>query len=127
MTAKNSCAGRLPDMLPDDSVTDIDDQILADVVMLAKSRKVDGVNANGDLEPAFSSYLDQLVRFATGEDQLWNEPAALLDRAVNAWKNATARKPGENKVALKTVGGPDWKNKRLVLDIVTETPDERRS
>jgi glutamate dehydrogenase len=90
------------------------------VLALARKEKAGEIDAKGEPSAAFTSYLDQIVRFATGEDRFWEEPRELLDRAVAAWKASAVRKPGAHFISLKTKSGGDWRQNRLVLDIVTD-------
>lgn len=76
---------------------------------------------NGDtLDPAFHNFASQLVRFATGEDQYWDEPEALLSRIIENWQTGTRRQAGEPIVKLRVRDDGDWRTKRLVLTIVTD-------
>ena len=106
--------------MPEGFITDTDSQILEDVIALARKKKAGDIDENGDLTPAFKSYLEQLVLYATGEDKIWSEPQSLLARASAAWKHAQSRKPGENKISLRIEDGKNWTEKRMVLDIVTD-------
>ena len=106
--------------MPDGFLSDVDEQILKQVVDLAKAEKVGDFTPDGELGTAFKSYLEQLVRYATGEDKLWAEPRSLLNRAITAWQNSATRKSGENIIALRIEDGKDWTDKRLVLDVVTD-------
>ncbi len=101
-------------------LTDVDDETLQKVVDHAKKQSRQDFTRGGELTRAFSNYLEQLVRYATGEDKIWAKPASLFERAAAAWKSAAIRKPGENKVALRIEAGEDWTDKRLVLDVVTD-------
>ena len=98
----------------------IDDQVLQQVIDLAKKKKIGDFDATGDPERAYGSYLQQLVLYATGEDKIWSEPQSLLNRAAHAWKNSSTRKSGESKINIRIEDGKDWAVNRLVLDIVTE-------
>jgi glutamate dehydrogenase len=106
--------------MPEGFLTKVDNQVLKEVINLAKSEKIGDFEDNGDLAPAFSSYLEQLVRYATGEDKIWSEPASLLQRATNAWKNAETRKPNQNNITIQIEEGKDWTDKKLVLNVVTD-------
>ncbi|MCK5750844.1 MAG: NAD-glutamate dehydrogenase, partial [Oricola sp.] len=106
--------------MPEGFITDVDSQILQQVIALAQKKKTGDLDENGDLSPAFKSYLEQLVLYATGEDKNWTEPQSLLSRAAGAWKHAQTRKPGENKVSLRIEEGKSWTERRMVLDIVTD-------
>jgi len=106
--------------MPEGLLTEIDDQILKKVVDCAKKKKTGDFDEAGEPTRAFSSYLDQLVRFATGEDTIWSAPEALLKRAAQSWKTATTRKPGGVNVSLRIEDGKDWNGRRLVLDIITD-------
>ncbi len=106
--------------MPEGFITDTDSQILEDVIALARKKKSGDMDENGDLTPAFKSYLEQLVLYATGEDKIWSEPQSLLARASVAWKHAQTRKPGESKISLRIEDGKNWTEKRMVLDIVTD-------
>ena len=106
--------------MPEGFFTDTDGQILEDVVALAQKKKVGDLDENGVIAPAFRSYLEQLVLYATGEDKIWSEPQALLDRANAAWKHAQTRKPGQSKISLRIEERKNWHERRMVLDIVTD-------
>ncbi len=106
--------------MPEGFLTEIDDQILQKVVEFAKTKKTGDFDEQGQPTKAFASYVEQVVRYATGEDKIWSEPEALLRRAVASWKGAETRKLGENKISLRIEEGKDWDGKRLVLDIVTD-------
>ncbi len=106
--------------MPEGFVTDIDDEILHQVVEHAKKQKEADFLDNGEPTRAFANYLAQLVRYATGEDSIWADPGLLLARAACAWSNAAEREPGGHKVSLRIEEGGFWKGKRLVLDIVTD-------
>ncbi len=106
--------------MPEGFITDIDSQILDRVIALAQKKKIGAVDDAGALTPAFKSYLEQLVLYATGEDQNWNEPQSLLNRAAAAWKHGATRKAGESKVSLRIEDGKSWSDRRMVLDIVTD-------
>ncbi len=106
--------------MPEGFLTEVDDQILKQVVECAKKKKTGDFDEAGEPTKAFSSYLNQLVRYATGEDTIWSAPEALLKRAILTWKIATTRKPGGVNVSLRIEDGKDWNGKRLVLDIITD-------
>ncbi|GJL91915.1 NAD-glutamate dehydrogenase [Hyphococcus sp.] len=106
--------------MPEGFLTDTDGQILEDVVALAQKKKVGDLDENGVVTPAFRSYLEQLVLYATGEDQIWDEPQSLLSRAAAAWKHALTRKPGQSKISLRIEEGKGLIERRMVLDIVTD-------
>ncbi len=106
--------------MPEGFQTHIDDQVLQQVIDLAKKKKSGDFDETGEPAKAYASYLKQLVLYATGEDKIWSEPQSLLNRAAHAWKNAQSRKIGESKINLRIEDGKDWTEKRLVLDIVTE-------
>ncbi|MBY0420843.1 MAG: NAD-glutamate dehydrogenase, partial [Parvularculaceae bacterium] len=105
--------------MPEGFQTDTDDAILRDVMALA--RKTEGVDldAKGEIAPAFASYVGQLVRFATGDDAIWENPKSLLDRAISAWRATMTFKAG-HVVDLRVEKASDWRQTRLVLDIVTD-------
>ncbi|MEO1137688.1 MAG: hypothetical protein AAFW68_13970, partial [Pseudomonadota bacterium] len=106
--------------MPEGFVTDVDTEILEQVISLAQKKKVGDIDEDGALRPAFKSYLEQIVLYATGEDRIWSEPQMLLSRAGAAWKNAKTRKAGQNKISLRVEDGKDWTERRMVLDIVTD-------
>ncbi|PQA86518.1 NAD-glutamate dehydrogenase [Hyphococcus luteus] len=106
--------------MPEGFITDVDSQILDQVIALAQKKKVGDVDENGALAPAFKSYIEQLVLYATGEDRNWNEPQSLLNRAAAAWKHGAVRKPGESNISLRLEEGKTWSDRRMVLDIVTD-------
>ncbi len=97
-----------------------DEAALRDVLALAKKEKVGDFDARGEPSPAFASYVTQLVRFATGEDRIWEDRQELLARAKAAWAASAVRSPGEHLVKLRVAEAPDWRQSRLVLDIVTD-------
>jgi glutamate dehydrogenase len=106
--------------MPEGFQTDADDAILRNVLALAKRTKGVDVDASGELAPAFESYVNQLVRFATGDDKIWEDPQSLLDRCLSAWKAAEQLAPGGYVVDLRVEKAADWRQTRLVLDIVTD-------
>ncbi|MHA7871056.1 MAG: NAD-glutamate dehydrogenase, partial [Hyphococcus sp.] len=106
--------------MPEGFLSDADDQILTQVQELAKKANAAEYSQDGKISPAFASYLDQLVRYATGEDVLWAEPDGLLQRASQAWTLATTRRAGESNVSLQVEDGQNWKSARLVLDVITD-------
>ncbi len=106
--------------MPEGFVSDIDDEILSQVMELAKKSKASDVDDTGAPAPAYASYLEQLVRYATGEDELWAKPELLLRRAEAAWRLSAVRAPSENLISLRVDEGKSWTERRLVLDIVTE-------
>jgi glutamate dehydrogenase len=77
-------------------------------------------SADGALDPAFESFLSQLVRYATGEDRHWDEPQSLVERALQSWRATAARKRGEPAIALRIQKSKDWRETRLTLDIATD-------
>ncbi|WP_411820928.1 NAD-glutamate dehydrogenase [Hyphococcus formosus] len=106
--------------MPEGFSTDVDGQILERVVSLAQKKNVGDQDDKGALTSSFRSYLEQLVLYATGEDNIWDEPQSLLNRAAHAWKHAETRKAGESKVSLRIAEGKGWSERRMVLDIVTD-------
>ena len=94
--------------MPEGFQTHIDDQVLQQVIDLAKKKKSGDFDENGEPSKAYASYLKQLVLYATGEDKLWSEPQSLLNRAAKAWKNANLRKSGKDKINLRIEDGKDW-------------------
>jgi len=106
--------------MPEGFQTDVDEEILKKVVGFAKREKIGELLENGELAPAFESLLRQFVHYATGEDQIWSEPRALLERALQAWTSSAVRKEGEHTIELRIKQGNDWREKRLVLDLTTE-------
>ncbi len=106
--------------MPDGFLTDEDSQILEQVISLAQKKKAGDKDDGAGLTPAFKSYLEQLVRYATGEDQLWDQPQALLDRAAKAWNHGETRPANESKISLNAEKSKKWTESRLVLDIVTD-------
>ena len=101
-------------------VTDADSAILPDVLNLALKDKAIEKTDTGELPSTFSNYLNQIVRFATGDDTNWCQPEFLLNRAATSWAIGAKRAPGQSIVELsvKTIGG--GKRPRLILDIVSE-------
>ena len=106
--------------MPEGFLTDTDGQILEQVVALAQKKKAGDLDEQGMPTAAFKSYLEQLVLYATGEDKLWDDPQALLNRAAHAWKFAQTRKPKQSKVSLRIDEGKSWPERRMILDIVTD-------
>ncbi|MEZ5920111.1 MAG: NAD-glutamate dehydrogenase [Parvularculaceae bacterium] len=97
-----------------------DKKTLKKVLDLARKDERTPKAGDGKLNPAFETYVDQLVRFATGEDRHWDEPAGLLARALHAWNTSKVRKPGTPAIDLSLQKGGDWRETRLVLDITTD-------
>ena len=97
-----------------------DEDIVRAVVALADKEKDAPRTSEGSLSPAFITYLDQIVRYATGEDKNWDEPHLLLERGMAAWTATAVRKPGDYFVSLKLQRADDWRESRLVLEIVTD-------
>jgi len=106
--------------MPEGFLTEIDDEILVNVIETAKTTKIGDFGKDGKPVKPYAHYLEQLVRYATGEDSIWEDPGALLMRAECVWKQSEKRKPGENKVTLRVEDGKAWGDRRLVLDIVTD-------
>ena len=106
--------------MPEGFLTEIDDETLVNVIAAAKTKKVGDFDSNGDPVKPYNAYLEQLVRYATGEDSLWDDPDALLMRAGRVWDHAEKRKASESKISLRVEDGEGWSNRRLVLDIVTD-------
>ncbi len=106
--------------MPEGFLTDTDNQILSEVLNYAKTQKSCDLQPNGELSPAFANYLEQMVRYATGEDQIWSDPGSLLQRASDAWENAKIRKTNQNNVDLRIQESDNAAAKRLVLNIVTD-------
>ena len=106
--------------MPEGFITDIDSEILREVLTIASDDGKIGKTADGHLPDAFSSYLDQIVRFATGDDKNWSEPIVLLERAQNSWALSNQRAPKQSIVSLevKSVGATD--RRRLMLDVATD-------
>ncbi len=97
-----------------------DTKTLQKVLALARAHADAPKTKKGALAPDFESYVEQLVRFATGEDRYWDEPASLLERAIGAWKATEKRKRGAPLVSLRLHKGADWRETRLVLEIATD-------
>ena len=97
-----------------------DEKTLARVLDLAKQTQNPLIVANGALTADFEQYVSQLVRYATGEDRYWDEPALLLERAVQTWEASETRPYGQHKISLGTRESDDWRSKRLVLDVVAD-------
>lgn len=97
-----------------------DEEVLKQVLSLAKEEKIGDFDQSGEPTAAFASFVGQLVRFATGEDRIWAEPRALLERAAQTWKASSTRKPGTHIVRLRIENENDWQSARLVLDITTD-------
>ncbi len=106
--------------MPEGFLTEIDDEILVNVIETAKTKKIGDFDKDGQPVKPYARYLEQLVRYATGEDSIWEDPASLLMRAGCIWAHAANRKPNENKIALRVEDGKGWNDRRLVLDIVTD-------
>ncbi|MEE2692952.1 MAG: NAD-glutamate dehydrogenase [Pseudomonadota bacterium] len=107
-------------MPPEGFQSQADEATLGQVLALAKSKKVGEFDAKGDHSQAFASYVTQLVRFATGEDSIWDEPQSLLDRAASMWKSGDKRAPGSHVINLRLAKASDWRQSRLTLDIITD-------
>ncbi|MEM8937581.1 MAG: NAD-glutamate dehydrogenase domain-containing protein [Pseudomonadota bacterium] len=99
--------------------TAFEDRVLEDVLKLAKSEKT-GLDGNGEPTSAFAYYVEQLVRYATGEDEIWTEPAAILKRAQDGWALGQTRAPGENKCTLNVEDRAGSQDRKLTLSIITE-------
>ena len=97
-----------------------DAKTLKRVFDLARAHKDALRTKSGDLAAPFESYVEQLVRFATGEDRHWDEPADLLTRALDAFKASEKRPRGKPIVSLRLQKGVDWRDSRLVLDIAMD-------
>jgi glutamate dehydrogenase len=97
-----------------------DEAALKQVLALARKERIGDLDAKGEPTAAFAGYVTQLVRFATGEDRIWDDPRELLERAQSAWTASSVRKPGEHLVKLALKNAADWRLSRLVLDIVTD-------
>jgi glutamate dehydrogenase len=97
-----------------------DTKTLKRVIDLARAHKESPKAKAGELSAPFESYIEQLVRFATGEDRHWDEPAGLLTRALDAFKASEKRSAGKPLVSLRLVKAADWRETRLVLDIATD-------
>ena len=97
-----------------------DKRTLERILDLAKKNHSDADAPSGEITAAFQHYVSQVVHYATGEDKNWDVPDALLDRAVNAWTVSKVRKPGEHIIDLRIEDATAWREKRLVLDIITD-------
>ncbi len=97
-----------------------DKQTLDRVLELARASKEAPKLKSGALAAPFESYVEQLVRFATGDDRHWDEPAGLLARAIDAFRASEKRAPGKPVVTLRIQKSDDWRDTRLVLDITTD-------
>ncbi len=106
--------------MPEGFQTVEDEQILQRALSLAAKEKSAPKTETGELAPEFVNYLDQLVRYATGEDRNWEEPAALVARAISTWKCSEKRSPGQSIISLRIDRAEDWRAARLVLDIATD-------
>ncbi|MEM8771710.1 MAG: NAD-glutamate dehydrogenase [Pseudomonadota bacterium] len=106
--------------MPEGFLTDVDDEILLKVIEKAKQEKIGDFTEKGEPCPAFLRYLEQLVRYATGEDVIWSDPTSLLARADSAWDHGKIRKEGDNKVSLRIEENGEPAERRLVLDIITD-------
>ena len=104
--------------MPQGLLSDIDDQILQEVLTLAEQESSHG--KAGKPDQAFSDYIKQLVRYATGEDKMWTKPACLLFKAQEAWQNGAARAPGQSNISLRITDADNISGRRLVLDITTD-------
>ncbi|HRX38355.1 MAG TPA: hypothetical protein P5072_02880, partial [Parvularculaceae bacterium] len=87
----------------------VDETILKEVLTLAKKEDVGDLNSKGETASAFANYASQIVRFATGEDSIWEDPRALLERAAAAWNVSQERKPGEHLIRLSLNKAEDWR------------------
>jgi glutamate dehydrogenase len=106
--------------MPEGFQSSADEAILKEVLSLAKSEKIGELGEEGEPTPAFSSFVSQVVRFATGEDKIWDNPRALLDRAAATWEVSRVRKRGGDIVNLSLNKAKDWRQSRLILDIATD-------
>ncbi len=97
-----------------------DAKTLKRVLDLARAHKDAPKTKRDALAPAFLHYVEQLVCFATGEDRYWDEPASLLNRALEAWKATEKRQPGAPTISLRLHKGADWRETRLVLEVATD-------
>ena len=97
-----------------------DKKTLKKALDLARADKDAPKTKSGGLDPAFEHYLEQLVRFATGEDRYWNEPASLLARAIEAWKATEKKKRGAPTISFRLHKADDWRDTRLVLEIAAD-------
>jgi len=87
---------------------------------LALAHKDTPKSKSGELAAPYASYVEQMVRFATGEDRHWDEPAELLTRSLDAFGASDTRAAGKPSVSLRLHKGADWRETRLVLDIATD-------
>lgn len=106
--------------MPEGFLTEIDDEILVKVLETAKRAKEGSFLKDGNVEPCFGRYIEQLVRYATGEDTIWADPGSLLQRGITAWEHAEQRENSENKIALRIGDEKSATDRRLILDIVTD-------
>ena len=106
--------------MPEGFQSSVDEAILKEVLSLAKKEKIGDVGESGEPTAGFASFVSQVVRFATGEDTIWDDPRALLDRAASAWTLSQVRKPGAHFINLTLNKAEDWRQSRLILDIVTD-------
>ena len=99
---------------------DSDDARLAKIIDIAKQKQSDSETFPDGLTPAFESYLTQFVRYATGESANLEQPEGLLERAFDSWRLSAQRAPGESLIKLRMEQAPNWRDRRLVLDIITD-------
>jgi glutamate dehydrogenase len=97
-----------------------DAKTLKQVLDLARADPNAPRGKHGALAPAFEHYVEQLVRFATGEDRYWDDPQSLLARAIGAWRATEKRKKGKPTVSLRLHKGADWRETRLVLEVAAD-------
>ncbi len=97
-----------------------DEVRLAKVIDIAKQKERDNETFPDGLTPAFESYLTQLVRYATGEDAGFDQAEGLLERAFESWRISAKRAAGESLIHLRMQTAPNWRDRRLVLDIITD-------
>ncbi|MCA8889910.1 MAG: NAD-glutamate dehydrogenase, partial [Parvularculaceae bacterium] len=97
-----------------------DQETLEKVISIALKDKSAPHSAKDALDPAFESLLSQVVRYATGEDRYWNQPESLLARVMDAWSAAEGRVPGEPTVSLRLHKSENWRDSRLVLDVIAD-------
>ena len=113
----------MAEIVPMDPDDDEDERVLDDLKVLAGQ---DTKTYKDKQAPtAFLTLLEQFARYATGDDQLWAEPARLYQHAADSWAASHQRQPGEALIELKVSeldnGAQNSSgNRRLLLNICSD-------